>query len=265
MGYKGEITSRQNQLINTYTKLKNKKSRDEMGLFFFEGKKLFVEAIENKANVKCVFVLESLKQFCEEYFKKYDFDYYVVNESVYQKLTNESSPEGIFTICQMTELKEKSDGIILILDSLQDPGNIGTIIRSADAFGCKRIICSNGCADIYSDKTIRASMGAIFRVSIKRERDIIKDITELKEAGYIVYASVLQKESEKLGNIKNFENTAFVIGNEGNGIRENVISACSKKVYIPMVQNSSESLNASVAASVILYKASENKLLEKKK
>lgn len=259
MGYITNITSRQNQLILKYSKLKSKKVRDDLGLFFFEGEKLFKEAISNNASIEAVFIKESYLN--SKLFDNCSFPLYSVSDSVYEKLTNENSPEGIFTICKVKKNKERKDGIILILDTLQDPGNVGTIIRSADSFLCKKIICSLGCADIYSDKAIRASMGAIFRMCIETDCDIVKEIEKLKNSGYTVYSSLLDRNSEKLGNIDSFNNCAFVIGNEGKGISDDVKNVCSKSVYIPMGEDTSESLNASVAASIILYKASEKELL----
>ena len=262
MGYITNISSRQNQLIIDVSKLKTKKYRDEKKLFFFEGKKLFFEALNNGGKIVEVFVLEDLVETYKPYSEKYNFKLYGLSNQVYEKITNEKSPEGIFTVCSWLETKEKNDGIILILDSLQDPGNIGTIIRSSDAFNCKQIICSQGCADIYSDRTIRASMGSIFRTYVKTNCDLKIEIDKLKSDGYDVYASVLDDKSIKLGNIKDYTKTAFVIGNEGNGVSKEIIDICTKKVYIPMKKNSCESLNASVAASIILYKASEKKLIE---
>lgn len=263
MGYITNITSRQNQLITETLKLKQKKYRDEKSLFFFEGKKLFLEAISNKADIDTVFVTENNVDLYKSYADEYDFKLYSVSESVYDKLTNEKAPEGIFTICNINVNKVRDDGIILILDSIQDPGNIGTILRSADAFLCKQVICSSGCTDVYSDKAIRASMGSIFRMSVKTNCDLNREINCLKQDGYEVYASLLDKNAIKLGSIEDYSKKAFVIGNEGNGVSCDVKKICTHSVYIPMGDGTCESLNASVAASIILYKASEKILMKK--
>lgn len=260
MKYLGHITSRQNQLISKYAKLEKKQERDKEKLFFFEGDKLFIEAIENNAEFEIVFAKENKLEFCEKQLTNVDCPVYSVSDSVYSKLTKEQSPEGIFTICKMKKNPEREKGIILILDTLQDPGNLGTIFRSADAFLCKKVVCSSGTCDAYSDKVIRASMGSIFRLCIETNCDISSYIKLLTKQGIVVYSSVLDETSKRLKDIDNFDNCAFVIGNEGNGIRKEIIDICSSKVYIPMQKNTCESLNASVAASIILYKASEEKI-----
>lgn len=260
----GSIQSRQNQTVGKYASLKEKKNRDSLSLFCFEGEKLFLEAISSKAEFECVFTLERQTDFCMKHLENIDCPLYEVNESVYAKLSDEKSPEGIFCVCRIKENQVKKDGITILLDTIQDPGNLGTIMRSAEAFGCKKIICSSGCCDVFSTKTVRASMGSVFRMPVVRNADLLSEIDELENSGVKVYACILDRKAGKLSEIEDFSNTAFIIGNEGNGISEKIRTRCNHYTYIQMMENASESLNASVAASIIMYKAFEKENQNKK-
>ncbi len=252
------ITSRNNPLIIQTAKLKDKKQREALECFFFEGKKLFFEAKDNALDITDVFVRDDVYDEMPEAFK--GFNTCIVSDSVYKKLTDEMAPQGIFCVARRPKIhnfgkeKEASEAVIpsFIVCSVRDPGNLGTIIRCANAFGIERLILSSDCADIYSPKTVRASMGALFRQKISIYPDLVSEINEMKSAGYTVLAATLADSSHMLTEIDIQKNICFAVGNEGHGISQDIIDACSGSVIIPMMP-SSESLNVSEAATVLMW------------
>ena len=259
------ISSKANALVVRMAKIKDKKYRKSEGLFRFDGIKLFLEAIDKHAPVRYVFVSESaldnIKRAVEE--SKTDASVYILSDAVFSKLTDELSPEGIITVCSELENIEKSADYkslaqrvkgkrILMLESVRDTGNLGTVIRTARAFGIDMLIVSTDCADLYNPKTVRAAMGALFSQSIVAVDDMSECILALRKMGARVFAAALRSESRKLGSFELALGDAIVIGNEGHGLSSEVIDACDECVYIPM-QEGSESLNASIAASVCMW------------
>ena len=184
-------------------------------------------------------------------------------DEILKKISGDESPDGIVCIMGCIDKSEKIDKIynntlcdgikggVIILDSVRDPGNMGTVIRTAYAFGTGLIIASPDCADIYSPKVQRGAMGAAFSQSLitKPTADAVK---ELRENGFSVYAAALHHDSLDIRDVKMNEKTAFVIGNEGNGLSEEIIDLCTGSVIIP-IQKHSESLNAAIASSIIMW------------
>ncbi len=255
------ITSRQNPLIVESAKLKEKKFREERKAFLFEGIKLTKEAISSNVEIINIFLTEKCA-------KKYPFlaemdNAVIISDSVCAKLSENSAPEGIICTAKYIDrlhktYKETEDKVLkqpcLILSTVQDPGNLGTIIRTSAAFGKKTLVLSDDCADIYNQKTIRASMGDIFRATTYRTDDLCKTINRIKENGTSVYATALDSKALTLQSINNTKNSCFVLGNEGHGLSQEIIDCCSGTVIIPM-EADAESLNVSSAASVILWEA----------
>ena len=260
------ITSRNNPKVQFAASLKDKKARKEAGIFYFEGRKLFLEAISKSVPLVSVFCTESnLKTVEEALPKQNDVAVYMVNDSVYGKLTDEKAPEGIFCLAKTIDkyhnfstiyIPEKNGGqnppSRMMLCSLRDPGNLGTVIRACAAFGCDELILTEDCADIYNAKTVRASMGMLFNLKIRTVSDPIKTVECLKASGQSVLAAALHHDSLSLFSVKEPEKACFIIGNEGHGLSDEIIDACSGSVIIPM-QPGTESLNASIAASILLY------------
>ena len=246
-----KITSRQNAKIVSACALSQKKRRDEEGLFFFEGIKLLREAKRENVGIKTVFATsEAIAAYGEELFG--DFETVEVSGGVYEKLTTENAPQGVFTVARYFAAEREKTGLSIILDAVADPGNLGTIIRCADAFGVEKIYLGDGCADVYNPKTVRAAMGSVFRVPVSR-CDIEETIKTLAGNGYSVYAAMLDDGSESIENVEKDADVAFVIGNEGHGVSEQVRLACTGSVIIPMKEDSAESLNASVAAAILMW------------
>ena len=232
------IESVNNPKIKEYSKLQNKKYRDESGLFIVEGDHLVEEALKKTQAVDIYSLDDSYTQ---------------VSESVMRKLSSLSTPPNVLAICK--KLEEGNIGNkILILENLQDPGNLGTIIRSSVAFGVDTIILSKDCVDFYNVKVLRASEGMVFNTNILI-RDLKKIIPELKNSGVKVYTTnVVNGTNVRDINIP--EKYAIVMGNEGNGVTKEIASLCDEAIYIPMNEKC-ESLNVGIATSIILYEFSQ--------
>ncbi len=252
------ITSRSNELIASTAKLKEKKHRENEKAFIFEGIKLTKEAISSGIEITHIFVTDSFEKKHPEFTN--EIKYIKVSQGVCEKLSENLSPEGI--ICRAKypthlhkiytpEQKNGLDTPLLIMSSLQDPGNLGTIIRTSASFGKKKIVLSSDCADIYNQKTVRASMGALFRTEIFISQNLAETIKDIKSNGLKVYATALDCNAISLRDA-DITNACFVLGNEGHGLSNEVIDACTSSLIIPMEQDA-ESLNVSSAASVLLW------------
>lgn len=234
------ITSINNERIKEISKLNNKKYRKEKGLFIVEGEHLVEEAYKHNLLV--------------EVYSLYEVDYdnsYVVTESVMKKVSSLDSIPNIIGVCKMK--KENSLGNkLLILDNIQDPGNLGTIIRSAVAFNISTIVLSNDTVDLYNSKVIRATEGMIFNINIIT-KDLFSFIPCIKDEYKIYGTNVVN--GTLLKNVKKVEKYAIIMGNEGNGVKKEIQDMCDENIYIEMNSNC-ESLNVGVATSIILYELS---------
>ncbi len=235
------ITSLENNKIKKYLKLKNKKNRDEDKLFIVEGEHLVEEAIKNDLLFDLLVV--------ENYECKIDFPYTIVSNSIMKKLSDMESIPKVIGIVKMKESNNTFGNHILILDDIQDPGNLGTIIRSSVAFNVTDIILGLGCVDLYNDKVIRSTQGLMFNINIVR-CDIKELILDLKNKGYLILGTNVL-DGEDVSTIVTSK-YALVMGNEGNGVKTEIQELCDKNIYIEMNDNC-ESLNVGVATSIILY------------
>lgn len=236
------ITSVHNEHIKELVKLKEKKYRDQTGTFLVETKHLVLEAY--KAGLIKELILEQ-----DEIFPL-DVPILYVSKEVLKKLSSVESPSKVMAVVNKRKVEEKYGEKILILDRIQDPGNLGTIIRSAVAFNINTIVCSPDTVDFYNPKVVRASQGMMFHVPImvRNTRNFIK---ELKDNDYkIVGTKVTNGKDVRTASI--YSHFALVIGNEGQGISQEIDELCDEYLYIKMNENC-ESLNASVAASILLY------------
>lgn len=235
------VTSLDNKRIKNLSKLLIKKYRDEESKFLVEGEHLVEEAY--KAGV----LLEVVK--CDDYIGEYDVPTTLVTYEVIKKLSNTQSPQRIIGVCKKLEEKEIGNKI-LVLEDLQDPGNLGTIIRSSVAFNVDTIIVSNNTVDIYNDKVLRSSEGMLFHINIIK-RDVSNILDELHNNGYILYGTKVDGGTN-IKEIEVSEKFAVIMGNEGAGVSDDTLDKCDKYLYIPM-NNNCESLNVGVATSIILY------------
>lgn len=257
------ITSASNGKIKWVCTLREKaKLRKKEQKFIAEGSKMFLEA---PADRLCeVYVSESflkkdgeLETACKERLKKVPYE--VVSDDVYKKMSDTVTPQGILCVIAIKEariedlLRATDKPLFVLLENLQDPGNLGTILRTAEGAGVTGIIMSRDCVDIYNPKVIRSTMGSVYRVPHFYTEDLCGVIDELKAEGINVYAAALDS-SEIYDSYSYIEGSAFVIGNEGNGLCPETIAKAGKCCYLPM-EGKVESLNASVAASVLMYEA----------
>ena len=235
-------TSIENKKIKEIKKLRQKKYRDKENLFLVDGKHLVLEAL--KSNCLKELILEQNEIFpvdCETM--------YVTNDII-NYLSELDSPSNIMAVCKKIEEKEELGNKLLILDGIQDPGNLGTIIRSAVAFNIDTIILGNNTVDLYNPKVIRATQGLIFHINIIK-KDILYIIPFLKENNYKLMGTKVT-HGKSLKSIEKSEKFAIIMGNEGNGISEEVEEFCDEFLYIDM-NEACESLNVGVATSIILY------------
>lgn len=235
------ITSLENKRIKELSKLLIKKYRDDSEFYLIEGEHLVLEAL--KANV----LVETL--MTEDYTKSYDVKNTYVTYDVIKKLSNTPSPQKIIGVCKKIQEKDIF-GKVIILDDIQDPGNLGTIIRSAVAFNFDTIVLSLNTVDLYNDKVLRSSEGMLYHINIVK-RDTIDVINYLHENNYKIYGTKVDGGSD-ITSINYPDKVACIIGNEGNGIKSDVLDMCDEYLYIKM-NNKCESLNAGVAASILMY------------
>lgn len=263
------IESRANPFVRELSKLKMKKYRDEARLFLFEGEKLFSEALSSSLPLRHILVSES---YYETHRAAVDgavdiasanapgLSVFLLSDAAYEKICEERAPQGILCVAPYIDKFEKRYIIdvkssrpfsALLLDNIRDPGNLGTVIRSAAAFGVDQLILSRGCADVYGEKTVRGSMGALFRQNILINADLAAEIRFLRGQGKKVYAAALHRDAVSIGDA-DLCGACVVIGNEGQGIDASLIEQCSGTVLIPM-EAGAESLNAAVAASLFAW------------
>ncbi|MCL1792697.1 MAG: RNA methyltransferase [Oscillospiraceae bacterium] len=246
------ISSRSNAFIADLCRLKQKKHRDETGLFYFEGTKLLEEALNSKYREKIRYIVAK-EDIAGHMADMAGFEVTSVTREVYEKITDEKGFQGVMCVMEKQKQAELSyEKPVVILCSVRDPGNVGTVIRTADALCDADIILSGDCADIYSNKTQRAAMGAVFRQNIKISENIGEDIAKLKKNGYNVFAAHLDKDSRHIGEIEFGAKTAVAFGNEGKGLDMRTTEICGKKMTIP-IRGKSDSLNVSIAAAIVLW------------
>ena len=233
------IKSVSNQNYKLINKLKNKKYREKENLFIIESRKLVDEAISSSANIDFIFLRSDVSY--ETNLKSLVFD-----KALFNKLTMLKSSDGIGAVIRKPVPKKISSKKVLLLDSINDPGNIGTMIRSAEAFGFNDIILSPDCVDIYNEKALRASMGSVFRLNIVKLT--YDEIANFKDSYKFLAADMSGLD---IREYKSDSNIILAIGNEANGLGKEVRSLTDTFVKIPM-EGDIESLNAAIAASIIM-------------
>lgn len=251
------ITSKENELVKHIRKLREKKYRDIAGEFIVEGNKMIEEAVRENAKIKMIVVCEELNQnpIPKEILYKIAKEKIIyVSNNVFKILTDVNTPQGILAVIEKNNniQIDFSKELYLILDNIQDPGNMGTILRTADSIALTQIIVPKGSADCYNPKVVRSTMGAIFRVNVIEVENLEKTIKELKKHKIQILATDLKTEYSIYD--VNYKKSAIVIGNEGNGVSKEVLDLADKRIKIPM-PGKAESLNAAVATGIILYNA----------
>lgn len=249
-----KITSRQNEKIRQVAFLKKRSERESAELFFFEGVHLLEEYLRFGHTPEYVFATGDAISRSPALIERCGNAVYEVVDSVYEKMTDEKAPQGILCVSRFLDSVRHGSPVkgSIILESLQDNGNVGTVIRTAASLGTRGIAMSDDCADIYAAKTVRATMGALFSVGITVVSDMPEAICTMRADGGRVFAAILDENAKRLDKTEIRSDDSFVIGNEGNGVSRMTADACDGGVYIPM-SGRTESLNASAAAAIILW------------
>ncbi len=253
-----DITSRDNRMIKEYRRLlSDARYRRECGRFVVEGARLCADAVASGITPDAVFLTDHAR-------RQYPMqaatvaaaarEVYTVPESIAAHLADTATPQGMFVIAALPPLSAelRADGRYVALEALQDPGNVGTVIRTAEAFGLDGVLLSDGCCDPYSAKVLRASMGGVFRLPLYAAGDLAVTLPRLAQQGLRSLACVVSGDAVAVQEAAWGRSCVAVIGNEGNGLRPETVEVCSASVTIPMAGRA-ESLNASMAAGIVLW------------
>ena len=236
------ISSKQNTKIKEIGKLISDNSyRKERKEFVIEGFHLLEMALGDKL-VKAIFSLEPLKNIDEKITN------YIVSEDILKKISTQKNPQGVVAICSMRKEKEISHNNVLYLDGVSDPGNLGTLLRTALAFSFKDVILSKGSVSLYNEKTISSSQGAIFRLNIISGDE--QNLINLKEKGYKILATEI-KGSVELKNIKKSDKQVLILGNEAHGVNEKILNLADERIRIDI--NEIESLNVAICGAIMMH------------
>ena len=258
------ISSKDNEIVKHIKKLKDKKYRDENNEYIVEGVKLVEEAVKENAPIKKIII-------CEDTTRTYEiptnimleiarYECIYVTDKIFSSITQVTNPQGIMAIIEKNAQDAQIDysqDIIVVLDDVQDPGNLGTILRTVDSIGLNQIIVSKGTADAFNSKVVRSTMGAIFRIKIIEVENLAQAIKEMRKHHFKLMVTSLQTKNS-IYDI-DFYKKIIVIGNEANGVSKEIQDMADEKAKIPMLGRT-ESLNASVAAGVVMYEYVRQKL-----
>ncbi len=249
------ITSTGNPQVKHLLQLQKKsKVRNEEKLFLVEGLRMFVEVPEER--VEKVYVSESLYNKKKAELRLNRFSYEILSDNVFQHVSDTKTPQGILCVVRqqqynIEEILQKKDPHFVVLDNLQDPGNLGTIVRTAEAAGVSAVFLNRESVDLYNPKTIRSTMGSIYRMPVIYVENLVELLQKFKKKGVQSYAAHL--EGRNAYDAENYTTgTAILIGNEGNGLSQEVADQADIRVRIPM-EGKVESLNAAIAASVLMF------------
>ena len=257
------ITSKQNPKIIAAASLSDKKNRDKSCLFALEGEKLLEEAIRAGLWIEQVFVIERVAALYESLLTKAQDSgarLTLVPASVYEKMTQEKSPQGIFACVRKPPEQTfetllchaKDQQGLLLLEDIQDPANVGAMIRTAVALGISNLIVTEKCADLFHYKTLRASMGTVFHVRCAACSSMSHAVQVLVDAGVRIFAAALCPDAHDVRDVAFERGDGILIGNESSGIRQDTLTCATDKIIIPILQDA-ESLNAAAAAAILLW------------
>ena len=255
------IQSKDNLLIKDIRKLKEKKYRVSSNMFLVEGFRFVEEALDSGFEVVHIFISArgeaKFENSSMENKLQVNTKVYGVSDSLFKNICDTDNPQGIIAAVRNKPVEIKYDnGFYMLADKIQDPGNMGTIIRTAHAAGALGVIITKGTVDIYNEKTLRATMGSIFKIPIIYDMDL-SVVKKLKNSGFKLITSSLDTD-KNFYDVDLKEKIIIAVGNEGNGISDEVYEICDVKIKIPM-PGGAESLNAAVAASIMMYEVVRQK------
>ncbi|MGX7023662.1 TrmH family RNA methyltransferase [Vagococcus hydrophili] len=248
------IESLKNDWVKQIKKLEQKKHRDQQNRYLIEGEHLVEEAIAFNAPVESFIITESALTTHISLVEKMDVEKIIqVTDDIMKHISGLPSPQPVAAIVEknIAEIKLASATRLLLLDNVQDPGNVGTMIRTADAAGFDAVILGEGTADIYNSKVVRSMQGSQFHIQIE-EADLLKKIDELKQSSVTLYGTELNEEAISYQEINKDHKLGIILGNEGQGVSREVLENTDYNVYIPM-KGQAESLNVAIAAGIIMF------------
>lgn len=252
------IVSKENKKIKQINGLQLKKNRDKLGCYLVEGKRMVTEAIDYIFDrISYIVISETFYLENNNWVKSIDetgVSVYTIKDNLFKAVSNTVTPQGILAVIKAGDTKKldpKMLNKVLILDGVSEPGNVGTIIRTAEAAGIDAIYLMKGCADVYNPKVVRSTMGSIFRMNFLQV-STISDIEELKNNNFEIIVSSLD-DSVNINEYNNTKKPAMVIGSESSGVCVDILNISDVRVHIPM-HGKVESLNAAVAAGILMYK-----------
>jgi len=255
------ITSRKNENIQDTVKLiSSAEYRHEQRIFVAEGARLCRDAAISNMTLQKVFYTEQAEEKYPDYLRDIlnaAGQAYLIESHVAEALASTKNPQGIFCVCEMRSNTADFPGITksghyIALESIQDPANLGAVLRTAEALGITGAVLAGNCCDVYSPKVLRASMGAVFRLPFTIAPSMEQAVRQLNAIGFSTYAAVPATNAERITNISFSKPSVIVVGNEGNGLTQEAINACFAKVTIPMLGRA-ESLNAASSAAILMW------------
>lgn len=254
------INSQENQHVKEVRSLSTKKQRDAKGLFVIEGVRAVRDAFEAGAEIEKLFLSEKVLhggELGETIMARLTTDEhsYLLREELFSKISGTETPQGVLAVVRqpkidLTQVMQDAS-FVIVLENVQDPGNLGTIVRTADAVGADLVLLTNGCVDIYNAKVVRSTMASLFHIPVARIESVIQAATDLHQSGFRLIAT--KGEGATPYTEADFEGkVAFLLGNEGNGLTEESIACADVCVSIPM-PGRAESLNVAIAAGVLMF------------
>lgn len=258
------ITAASNQRVkNLMNLIQKSKARREQDVFITEGIKMFLEADLEK--IKEVYVSQSFyeKGVGREKIEKCNYE--ILSEELFKKVSDTQTPQGILCVLEqyhytLDDMVQKENPLLLILEDIQDPGNLGTMVRTAEGAGVDGIIMTKGTVDIYNPKTIRSTMGSVYRMPFFYTEELLQVMQSLQKRNVKLYAAHLKGE-QYYDEMDFRQGTAFLIGNEGNGLKDETANQADVYMKIPM-EGKVESLNAAVASVILMYEAGRQRRRE---
>ncbi|MFS0787440.1 RNA methyltransferase [Shouchella sp. 1P09AA] len=240
------IESTKNERIKAWKKLHTKKGREQSGLFLIEGEHLVEEAIAANVDIDAIITTR------EEWRMSFSGDVFYVTPVVMKELSQTESSQGMIAVCKKKNWKQPDSfsGTYVLLDRLQDPGNVGTIIRTALAMNATAVVCGKGTVDLYNDKVIRSTQGALFHLPVYHG-DLHQWIDACKDVNTPVIGTALTNAKPLDKNVT-YESFALLVGNEGEGVQPSLLEKTTENVYIP-IQERAESLNVGIATGILLF------------
>ena len=247
-----EIQSVKNQMIKDVKKFHQKKHRDQQNKYLLEGYHLVEEAVLAGITIDTVFIDQKGYDLYHDWLVEQEIDSYLVSHEVLKALSELPTPQGIVALVNKQSVEiESYQGAWLLLDGVQDPGNVGTLIRTADAADFSGVILGEGTADLYSSKVLRSMQGSNFHLPII-SGNLIERIAHFKSAGIPVYGTELNKDALPYTKVTPVRDVAIVLGNEGQGVSQAVLALTDQNLYIP-IYGKAESLNVGIAGGILMY------------